>query len=212
MPSAYVREGPSIVDFGAWTTADARGDVAAKLAPHRNLLDAVAVDATGIGYNFAKHFKDLGYPVVEWNAGGEATRKETDSRGPGFRNAKGEAYWAMRDRLAKGEVNGLVDERTQGQLSTVKYKLNSRGQVEIESKDDARKRGVKSPDRAEALILGVQSGTMAVRDAGNVCLRCNMPLDDHQWFAVVRDGAGWGHEWIEIDPPKCPAAKHLTLH
>lgn len=149
----YVREGPSIVDFGAWTGSDPRGDVAAALAPHRNLLDAVVIDATGIGYNFAKHFKDLGYPVVEWNAGAAASRKETDSRGPGFRNAKGEAYWSFRDRLAKGEISGLMDERTQGQLSTVKYKHNSRGQIEIESKDDARKRGVKSPDRAEGLIL-----------------------------------------------------------
>ena len=149
----YVREGPSVVDFGAWTGSDPRGDVAALLARHKNLLDAVVVDSTGIGYNFAKHFHDLGYHVVEWNAGGEARHKETDANGPGFRNVKAEAYWHVRNELAKGNVNGLKDERTQAQLSTVKYKLNSRGQVEIESKDDARKRGVKSPDRAEALIL-----------------------------------------------------------
>ena len=149
----YVREGPSVVDFGAWTDSDPRGRVAALLAPHRDLLDAVVIDATGIGYNFAKHFRDLGYNVVEWNAGEAARHKETDSTGPGFRNVKGEAYWHMRDLLSKGEINGLVDERTQAQLSTVKYSLNSRGQVEIESKDDAKKRGVKSPDRAEGLIL-----------------------------------------------------------
>lgn len=149
----YVREGPSIVDFGAWTGSDPRGDAAALLASHRNLLDAVVIDATGIGYNFAKHMRDLGYSVVEWNAGGEASHKETDSTGPGFRNAKAEAYWLMRNRLARGELNGLTDERTQAQLSTVRYAHNSRGQVEIESKDDARKRGVKSPDRAESLIL-----------------------------------------------------------
>lgn len=149
----YVREGPSIVDFGAWTGADPRGDVAAQLAVHRNLLDAVVVDATGIGYNFAKHVKDLGYPVVEFNAGAAARHKETDRTGPGFRNAKAEAYWSVRERLQKGEINGLADERTQGQLATVKYQHNSRGQVEIETKDDAMKRGVKSPDRAEALIL-----------------------------------------------------------
>ena len=149
----YVREGPSIVAFGAWTASDPRGHVAAALAPHLNYLDAVVVDAAGIGYNFAKHLKDLGYPVVEFNAGAEPKRKETDAFGPGFRNLKGEAYWAMRDRLSKGELSGLTDERTQAQLATVKYKHNSRGQVEIESKDAARKRGVKSPDRAEALIM-----------------------------------------------------------
>ena len=149
----FVREGSSVVDFGSWTQADPRGDVAAMLAKHRNNLDAVVVDATGIGHYMAKHLKDLGYPVVEWNAGGEAQHKETDARGPGFRNAKAEAYWAMRDRLSRGELSGLTDDRTRAQLSTVKYMHTPRGQVQIESKEDARKRGVKSPDRAEGLIL-----------------------------------------------------------
>lgn len=151
--TCYVREGPSVVGFGAWGNPDPRGDVAAFLAPHKNLLDAVVVDATGVGYNFAKHLRDLGYNVVEWNAGGEAKKKETDSRGPGFRNAKAEAYWSFRDRLQRGEVNGITDEETQAQLSTVWYFLNSRGQVEIEKKEEAAKRGVESPDRAEGLIL-----------------------------------------------------------
>jgi phage terminase large subunit len=35
----------------------------------------------------------------------------------------------------------------------VRYRHNARGQVEIESKEAARKRGVKSPDRAEAVML-----------------------------------------------------------
>ena len=35
----------------------------------------------------------------------------------------------------------------------MRYQHNARGQVVIESKDEARKRGVRSPDRAEALML-----------------------------------------------------------
>jgi hypothetical protein len=46
-----------------------------------------------------------------------------------------------------------VDEKAIAQLTGIRYRHNSRGQVEIESKDNARKRGVKSPDRAEAIIL-----------------------------------------------------------
>ena len=38
----------------------------------------------------------------------------------------------------------------------------------------------------------------------NVCLRCHRPLDDHQWFAVIRGGDGWPTDQIVIDPPKCP--------
>ena len=51
-----------------------------------------------------------------------------------------------------GDVAGLVDETTLSQLATIRYKHNARGQVVIESKDDAKKRGVKSPDRAEAIM------------------------------------------------------------
>ena len=149
----YVREGPSIVDSGFWAQQDPRGDVAMALARWKNDLDAVVVDATGIGYYMGKHLQDLGYPVVFWNAGGEAQKKSVDAQGPGFRNAKAEAYWHLRELLHRGLVNGLVDEETQAQLSAIRYEVNSRGQVEIESKEDAAKRGVEWWDRAEGLIL-----------------------------------------------------------
>ena len=42
---------------------------------------------------------------------------------------------------------------TISQLASIKYEHNARGQVVIESKDHLKSRGVKSPDRAEALML-----------------------------------------------------------
>ena len=39
------------------------------------------------------------------------------------------------------------------QLASLRYQHNARGQVVIESKEKARKRGVRSPDRAEAMML-----------------------------------------------------------
>jgi hypothetical protein len=41
------------------------------------------------------------------------------------------------------------------QLAGLRYGHDNRGRVKIESKDDAQKRGVKSPDRAEALMLAM---------------------------------------------------------
>jgi hypothetical protein len=52
-----------------------------------------------------------------------------------------------------GDLAGLTDEKTIAQLTAIRYSHNSRGQIVIESKEDARKRGVKSPDRAEAVML-----------------------------------------------------------
>ena len=45
------------------------------------------------------------------------------------------------------------DDELAAQLGALRYKFTSRGQVLIESKDDMRKRGLPSPDRADALML-----------------------------------------------------------
>ena len=48
-----------------------------------------------------------------------------------------------------------MDEETIGQLSNILYEVDSQGRMKIESKEDARKRGVTSPDRADALMLAL---------------------------------------------------------
>ncbi len=137
----------------AWSRADARGDVAAALAKWRHRLEAVNVDSVGIGYYAAQHLRDLDYPVVEVNVG------ERSSDAERYRNRKAEYYWGLRMRLQEGDLIGLRDERAIAQLVGIRYAHNARGQIEIESKEDARKRGVKSPDRAEAVMLAFASAT-----------------------------------------------------
>ena len=73
-----------------------------------------------------------------------------------FANRKAEIAWGLRDRLEAGEVAGLTDDATISQLAGIRYRANPRGQIVIESKDEARRRGVKSPDRAEAVIAGMR--------------------------------------------------------
>jgi phage terminase large subunit len=137
----------SILAQHAWAQADPRGAVACALAPYRHRLEAVHVDAAGIGYYLARHLQDLGYPVRPINVGER-------SRAPDlYANLKAELYWGLRMRFQSGDVSGLADERTIGQLAGIRYRHTARGQVEIERKEDARKRGVKSPDRAEAVML-----------------------------------------------------------
>jgi hypothetical protein len=67
-----------------------------------------------------------------------------------FVNAKAEAYWCLRDLLERGRIAGLTDEEMQPHLAGVRYRHSRNGRVEIESKEDAKKRGQSSPDRAEA--------------------------------------------------------------
>ena len=137
----------AIVALQAWGQPDPRGEVAAFLAPYMSRLESVHVDTAGIGYYFGCHLSDLGYPVNHVNVGAATAYPAK------FANLKAQLYWALRERFETGEVAGLSDELTLSQLASIRYEHNSRGQVAIESKEDARKRGVKSPDRAEALML-----------------------------------------------------------
>jgi hypothetical protein len=152
----YAMRGRDIVGFKAWPEADPRGEVVAELRPLLNagILETVNVDTIGIGYYMARHLEDNGFPVGDVNVGAKPNDEER------FFNLKAEAYWGLRMRAESGDLAGLLDESTIAQLTTIRYKQNPRGQTVIESKDDARKRGVKSPDRAEALMLAsVQAGT-----------------------------------------------------
>jgi hypothetical protein len=149
--AVYLRRGEAIVDLFTTRADDARGPVLAFLARYRHSgLTAVNIDAAGLGYYLARHLGDAGYSVREVNVGSRPTTEAARER---YSNLKAELYWALRSRFAAGEVANLTDRLTIGQLAGLKYEHDPKGKVKIEGKDKARARGVKSPDRAEALML-----------------------------------------------------------
>ncbi|MFC8716605.1 DEAD/DEAH box helicase family protein [Kitasatospora sp. NPDC057198] len=69
-----------------------------------------------------------------------------------------EMWLAMRSLLspnAQGALRLRGDRRTQAQMSAPKLETNSAGRTVIESKKSLRRRGVSSPDRAEAILLAL---------------------------------------------------------
>lgn len=62
--------------------------------------------------------------------------------------------WAtVRDMLQDGVLELPNNNEMVGQLTARKYAINSSGKIKLESKDDMKKRGVKSPDIADAITL-----------------------------------------------------------
>jgi phage terminase large subunit len=146
-----IRHGPKLVAQHAWHEADTLrllGAIRAALAPYARELFALCVDAIGIGYHLGGALvADYGNRVVQVNVG-------VPSRFPGrFANLKAELYWGLRERFSEGDIGGDFDAVTQSQLASLRYHHTLRGLIEIESKEEARKRGVRSPDRAESLML-----------------------------------------------------------
>lgn len=78
--------------------------------------------------------------------------KESDTER--YLNLRAQLNWAMRERFVGGIIDiAPGDEDLIAQAADIKYMLTSRGQIQIESKDDMRKRGRHSPDDWDALVL-----------------------------------------------------------
>lgn len=151
-----LRSGPAVLATRAWHGLDTMqtvgrvrqllADIPAFQPP--NLTAAINVDANGIGLGVANRLQELGYRVNAVNVGSRSSDPER------FRNLRDELWWSLRDRFAEGNITGVTDEKTIAQLSSIRFKFDSRhtGPL-VESKDEMKKRGLRSPDRADALVL-----------------------------------------------------------
>ena len=70
-----------------------------------------------------------------------------------FANLRAEGYWHLRDLFSTGQINIPQDNQLMGELAAMRYSYDSRGRIQIESKDSMRQRGLPSPDKADALML-----------------------------------------------------------
>lgn len=109
----------------------------------------VCVDCIGIGAGVVDRLKEMGYECVE---GINVARSANDR--DRFANLRAELWSEMRDWLT-GELPVSIPDSDElhRDLCSLGYKHRSNGQLLIESKVDARKRGLPSPDISDALML-----------------------------------------------------------
>lgn len=106
------------------------------------------VDVIGIGRGVVDRGKELERPFVGINVGEKAVEDKA------YANLRAEYYWHLRELFEAGEIcMEEDDEDTAAELVELKYFRRSNGKIEIESKDQMKKRGVPSPNRAEAMML-----------------------------------------------------------
>lgn len=107
------------------------------------------IDCIGIGAGVVDRLKEMGFDCVEGiNVARSANDKER------FKNLRAELWSDMRDWFY-GEMPVQIPDSDEihGELCSLGFKENSSGQLQIESKDELRSRGLPSPDAADALSL-----------------------------------------------------------
>lgn len=110
----------------------------------------VTVDNFGVGANVAQEIAltPFAYKVNGLNVG-EKSKDEL------YLNVRAEAYYAIKSWFRKG--GSLLDDESgrklKEELLTVKFKRNLQGKIQIMSKDEMRKQGIASPNKADAFML-----------------------------------------------------------
>lgn len=127
----------------------------------------VQIDDTGLGGGVTDRLKEVRkeqklykMQIIPINA---AEKIETDTAAgkdaaEKYNNLTTAMWASMRDLLDNKQIVIEDDEQTVGQLSSRKYTMTSNGKLEIESKKEMKKRGLDSPDRADALALALYLG------------------------------------------------------
>jgi hypothetical protein len=119
----------------------------------------VKIDTIGVGWGVVSLMQKWGEEkrhngqIVPINV---AERAQDEAK---FRNVRAEMWWNGRTLVQpideKQSVHLDIDRQTLTQLAGPLYKSDSSGRIQIEAKADMKKRGVHSPDRAEAVLLAI---------------------------------------------------------
>lgn len=120
----------------------------------------IAVDVIGIGAGVVDRLKDLAFGSGVQVVGVNSANRVED--GTNY-NLRAKMWDDMRGWLKDGPVCLPVDATLKSELCALKY-LFRNGLRLIESKDDAKKRGIKSPDHADSLALTFGEPVMQVYD------------------------------------------------
>jgi hypothetical protein len=117
----------------------------------------IHVDVIGIGASTFDHLEAVvGARAVKVNFA-EATEAKDLVGVLGFRNVRAECWWRAREALDPDRAVKVAlppDSQLFADLCAPRYRLTSNG-IQIEDKDEIRKRLGRSPDRGDAVVLAM---------------------------------------------------------
>lgn len=157
--SAVYRNRGNVIRFvdswGMTDTMRTTGKVVSILRKHPHQLPVpVVIDVVGVGAGVYDRLKEQEFQAIPFSGAERAYRPDK------FKNRRAELYWNFRVMIERGEIDiDPKDEQLQTQLQSIKWWVDSGGRIQIESKEDMQKRGVKSPDLADACVYSTAHNT-----------------------------------------------------
>ena len=123
---------------------------------HLHPFGTIRVDDSGVGGGVVDMCVDNKIPVIAVNVGESpygSSPQQLEEAKRMFINKRGQYYWQLSQKIRNHEI-GIPDLDTLlSELTSIRYKLDQKGHIVIETKDEMRARGLHSPDYADALML-----------------------------------------------------------
>lgn len=121
----------------------------------------VKIDCDGLGVGVYDRLKEIKkqknwvtVTLYECHFGG-AGGKNKDDEPVEFSNSTGIMWGIVREKLKQGKLHLYYNDKQITQISNRKYRINSDGKIELERKEEMKKRGLISPDMGDALALSL---------------------------------------------------------
>ena len=118
---------------------------------------SINVDVIGLGAGVVDRLREVGLPVRGINVG-EAAAFDPSR----YMRLRDELWFRAKEWFDARDVCIPRDQGLIGELTVPKYRIESSGKIKVESKDDMKKRGVKSPNKADAFCLTFAGGDIKV--------------------------------------------------
>lgn len=115
--------------------------------------DGIFVDGGGVGGGVVDNLRNIHLFCFDVQFGGkdDVRGSATGNDGERYANKRAAMWGALRAWIKTGALPN--DPELKAQLIGPSYTYNVRNEIQLESKEDMMKRGVESPDRADALAL-----------------------------------------------------------
>lgn len=148
------RQGPIIHPLTVWNNLDLMQLSGAVKAEYDAVSSSkkpveIIVDSVGLGAGVLDRLRELGLPARGLNVSERSMQKET------YINLRAELWFKCKAWLEGMDVKIPHDDRLWAELAAPRYHFTSSGKIQVESKEAMKKRGINSPDRADAVCLSL---------------------------------------------------------
>jgi len=145
-----------ILSYQGKDTMKTAGQAIRMMGKYKVPANAVCVDDSGVGGGVTDRLHEEGHRVQGINNGSAANDKVH------YANLSAELHWKLRDRFQTERIQIPNEPMLISQLPGRKYTVDSKGRIKIESKDDMVKRGLKSPDFPDSLVLALHGQQLGI--------------------------------------------------